>query len=220
MEHWFSYSLSDFLLFAPETYFRLFERYNEAVWPAQILALAVGVGMLWLAWRRQGMRLMALLFAAAWLLVAWAYFWERYQTINWAAAYFAAAAVVQAALLLFLALRPPGYSQRAHRSGFLLMAFAILLQPLIGPLTGLSWQGIQLFGLTPGPTAVATVGFSLLVSGLRRWLIFPLALVWCAIDATTAWGLDWPAGLLAPAVAVAFLLLGYPLQASRRTAAH
>ena len=34
MAVWLSYTLSDFLLFTPHTYYRLFELYNRAVWPA------------------------------------------------------------------------------------------------------------------------------------------------------------------------------------------
>ena len=33
MAVWLSYSLSDFLLFTPHTYYRLFELYNRAIWP-------------------------------------------------------------------------------------------------------------------------------------------------------------------------------------------
>ena len=53
MSEWWTYSLSDFLLFSPRTYYRLFELYNLAIWPAQILALALGLAILAL-WLRGG----------------------------------------------------------------------------------------------------------------------------------------------------------------------
>lgn len=219
MQHLLSYSLSDFLLFSPETYFRLFERMNEALWPLQIPLFAIALLLLWLAMQQRGLRILALIFAAAWLFVAWAFFEERYQSINWAGSYFALGAVVQALLLLHFAVWPAGFSQRGHRAALLLLAFALLIQPLIVPLSGRAWQGIELFGLTPDPTAVATVGFALLVSGWRRWLVLPLALSWCAITAATAWAMEWPAGVIAPAIAVATLLLGFPLQDRTRRGA-
>ena len=37
MSEWWTYSLSDFLLFSPRTYYRLFELYNLAVWPWHVL---------------------------------------------------------------------------------------------------------------------------------------------------------------------------------------
>ncbi|MEQ8651859.1 MAG: DUF6064 family protein [Kiloniellales bacterium] len=212
MQHLFSYALSDFLLFSPETYFRLFERMNEALWPLQMLLFGGVLLVLWLALKQRALRLLAVVFAVAWLLVAWVFFWDRYQSINWAGSSFAAAAVLQALLLLQFAVWPAGYSQRSQRPALLLLAFALLIQPLIVPLSGRSWQGVELFGLAPDPTAAASVAFVLLLSGWRRWLVMPLALLWCAISAATAWAMEWPAGLIGPAVAVAVLLLGVPLQ--------
>jgi len=56
MSEWWTYSLSDFLLFSPRTYYRLFELYNVAIWPLQIVGLALGVAIVGLllrdvAWR-------------------------------------------------------------------------------------------------------------------------------------------------------------------------
>lgn len=42
MSEWWTYSLRDFLLFSPHTYYRLFELYNQALWPLHLLALAIG----------------------------------------------------------------------------------------------------------------------------------------------------------------------------------
>ena len=60
MPEWWTYSLADFLLFSPRTYYRLIERHNDAVWPAQLVTLGLGVliaGLLrerawWRGWRR------------------------------------------------------------------------------------------------------------------------------------------------------------------------
>ena len=53
MSEWWTYRLSDFLMFSPRTYWRLIENYNQAIWPAQVVALAAGLVLLWLAadWR-------------------------------------------------------------------------------------------------------------------------------------------------------------------------
>ena len=42
MSEWWTYSLSDFLLFSPRTYRRLFELYNAQVWPAHLVAVGLG----------------------------------------------------------------------------------------------------------------------------------------------------------------------------------
>ena len=44
MSEWWTYRPSDFLMFAPRTYWRLFELHNEAWWPAQpLLVLALSL---------------------------------------------------------------------------------------------------------------------------------------------------------------------------------
>jgi hypothetical protein len=43
MFEWWTYRFSDFLLFSADTYYRLFELYNQAIWPAHVLVVALGV---------------------------------------------------------------------------------------------------------------------------------------------------------------------------------
>lgn len=210
MSEWLSYGLSDFLLFSPATYYRLFELYNLAVWPAQLAALALGLALLWLLARpTEGRRrLAAFLLAGCWLWVAVAYHAQRYATINWAADWFAAAFALQAALLLWLGLRPrPRPAARAVRqAGLALFVFALLLQPLLGPLLGRDWRQAELFGLAPDPTVAATLG-ALLALGPPRWLALPIPLLWCAVSGATLWAMAAPDALLLPLAGAAALLL-------------
>jgi len=43
MSEWWTYSLSDFLMFSSRSYYRLIESYNAAIWPAHLLALMAGL---------------------------------------------------------------------------------------------------------------------------------------------------------------------------------
>ena len=43
MSEWWSYSLSDFLMFSARTYFRQFELLNQALWPLQLAGLGAGL---------------------------------------------------------------------------------------------------------------------------------------------------------------------------------
>ena len=87
MSEWWTYTLSDFLLFSPRTYYRLLELYNVAIWPAQIAGGAIGLGVVALLAAKRGRRdrLIAGLLAACWLWIAWAFHYQRYAQINWAA---------------------------------------------------------------------------------------------------------------------------------------
>lgn len=195
MADWLTYSPSDFLLFAPRTYYRLFALYNESIWPGQFLALAVGVAIAALLLRRDAKRNRAVpaLLAACWLWVAWAYLLTRYDTINWAAKYFAAAFALQAVLLIAVSLRRRVHlgpsSDTKNRFGLALFIFALAVQPLAGPLLfDRPWMQTEIFALAPDPTAVATLGALLLsVRGRAAWLLMPVPLAWCAVSAMTLW---------------------------------
>lgn len=141
MSEWWTYGLSDFLMFSARTWQRTLELHNRAWFPFQALAtLAVAVLLFALRARaRRAPRAGLLLLAGACGLVAWAFHWQRYAPINWAALYFAIGFALQAVLLLWSAVapRPPGYADGALRRqiGDLLLAAAILY-PLIALAAG------------------------------------------------------------------------------------
>lgn len=215
MTEWWTYALSDFLLFSPRTYYRLFELHNRDVWPTQIATLAAGFGVLFLvvrnaAWRG---RIVSTLLAMCWLWVAWAFHFQRYAGINWAATWFAAGFAVEALLLLWIGsvrgkLEPivAGIGSRRRIAGIGLLLFALVVQPLIAPVSGRSWMQMEMFGIAPDPTVVATLGVLLPMRG-PRWLLFPVPLAWCAISGATLWTMGAVDALLMPFIAVLSVLL-------------
>ena len=84
MSEWWTYELSDFLMFAPATYWRLVELYNRGLWPGPVVAAAAGLaGWLASAVRPGGRgRFTLSVLAAAWCWVAWAFYWERLAQIR------------------------------------------------------------------------------------------------------------------------------------------
>ncbi len=213
MSEWWTYSLSDFLLFAPRTYYRLFELYNDEIWPAQILALALGAAIVVLLARGGDWpgRLIAALLAASWLFVAWAFHLERYATINWSAVYFAAGFALQALLLIWtgtirgrLVLRMDAHP--VDRVGLGLFLFALGGQPAIGRLMGRPWVQAEVLGVAPDPTAVATLGL-LLMAGRVPWALMVLPLLWCTVTGATLWTMAAPDALVTPLAALAAVVL-------------
>ena len=192
MSEWWTYRPSDFLLFAPRTYYRLFELYNQEIWPLHIVALAAGVTLLVLmrvrtAWSG---RVIAIVLAACWLWVAWAFHCQRYATINWAASYFAVGFALQALLLIWIGvaqdrLRLDSNPSTRARIGTAILWFALIVQPLLGLLVGRQWSQLELFGVAPDPTALATVGLLLAVNRVP-WVGLWLPLLWCLIGGMTA----------------------------------
>lgn len=200
MSEWWTYRLSDFLMFSPGTYWRLVELYNRDVWPAQLVALAAGLASLWLAAsRRAGAgRVLAALLATAWLWVGWAFHWQRYATINWAAPCFAVAFGIQAVLLVGLCVlsrdaHQPSTGVVARNLGWLLAVSGVLLYPLGVLLAGLPWTQAEVFGITPEPTALASLGLLLASrhppSRALRCLLAIIPTLSLLVGAATLWSM-------------------------------
>lgn len=191
MPEWWTYRLSDFLMFTPGTYYRLFERQNEALWPLQLFTLALGLVLTGTAWQVAGRRqVLPGLLAMVWVFVAWAFHWQDYAPINLAAKWFAAAFVLEALLLAGWAARMAATPTAASRSrvGLVMSLFGLGLLPLIGPLLGRSWTAVELFGLAPDPTATVTLGLLLMTGAPAPLLLIPL--LWCVVSWATLWAMD------------------------------
>jgi Family of unknown function (DUF6064) len=203
MSEWWTYSLSDFLMFSSRSYFRLIESYNAAIWPAHLLALVAGVIVLGaIARPRQHLqRSAALVLAAAWGWVAWAYHLERYAEINTAAPYFAAAFAVQALLLCWLAYRPGNAAPAPQPLAFGLSGLAILAYPLLAlARDGGTWRQAEVFGIVPDPTVVATLGVLLAWRAPAIFWLIPVN--WCLVSGATLMELKINHAWLLPALAL------------------
>lgn len=196
MGDWASYSLSDFLLFSPRAYWRMFELHNEALWPLPLVTLAAGIAALALVLfrPRQHARWIALILAVLWAWVAWSFFWQRYVEINWAAAYVAPAFALQAALLLVIGTWRDRliFDRRGaiRVIGLALIAFAILVYPLLAPAFGQPWMGAEIFGTAPDPTILGTLGFLLLARDRCISVLLLIPLLWCVTSGVTLWAMQ------------------------------
>lgn len=214
MDDWSSYSLTDFLLFAPRTYYRLFALHNADLWPLHLAVLGAGAGILVLAfgerppWRG---RAIAALLAAAWLFVAWAWLFQRYDGINFAGRWFALAFALQAGLILVLGvagdrLRPAPRAHPAGMAGAAIFAVALALYPLLAVAAGRGLATAEVFALAPDPTAVGTLGLLLLPARVP-WLLLAIPLAWCAVTGLTLWTMEAPDAFVAPLAALVVLAL-------------
>ncbi len=164
MSEWWTYSLSDMLLFSPRVYYRLFELHNHSLWPAQLLTVAAGLGMVFALARPSILlsRATFVVLGALWIWIAWAFFWERYATINWAAPYITPAYVLEGLMLIATGLLRNQFSfspaATFSRNAAIVLLMAILIgYPLIAPAVGRSWSSAEVFGIAPDPTALATL---------------------------------------------------------------
>lgn len=213
MTEWWTYRLSDFLLFSPRTYFRLFELYHQALWPWQ-LPVALGWVVLCVAWWRRAAwapRAWLLALSLAWAWVAWAFHAERYAAINWAATWFAAAFAVQAALLAAAALTVR-YVDRPPTTGPVLLTAALVLMPLLPPAFGRRWMETEGFGLTPDATALGTLGVLLMFAHAYRAasvILWMVPLTWCVVSSATLWAMDMPWAPVLPLACIWVVILAW-----------
>jgi hypothetical protein len=197
MSEWWTYRPSDFLLFAPRTYYRLVEAYNAELWPLQAVALGAALALVALSWRRarHAGRLVALALAFAWGFIAWRFHWERYATINWAAVYFAGAFALQAALLAWTGLVGGldygGTSRRRRYAGLALIVTALAVVPFAALAAGRPWRQLEVAGMSPDPTAILTLGL-LLVARRAHLALYIVPVLWCLASGLTLWTMKAP----------------------------
>ncbi|RTR01073.1 MFS transporter permease [Halomonas nitroreducens] len=223
MSEWWSYRPGDLLMISLRVYERLFVLHNQALWPGQWLALALGAGLLLALWRPgpARWRLAMAGLAAAWVFVAWAFLWQRYAPLNWGIRYLVPFFGLQALLLLATVLgRGARFSTSARGAsrglGLGLVTYAVFGHPLTAWLHGRGLAGAEVIGLTPDPLAIATLGVAVLVRPARRgWALLAIPALWCLTSAVTlqllgASGAWLPLAAVAIAVAARLLPAGRP----------
>ncbi|NRQ42386.1 MFS transporter permease [Rheinheimera sp. YQF-2] len=211
-----SYQLQDFIPFSAEVYFRLLERISESGWPLHILSLALGAAALVLAFfvrkYEQRGRLALLFIAPLWAWVAVVFFMQHYAQLNWAANYIAYAFLAQAILLLWLALTGAGFNTAAAAKtpaviGLAIAVTGLVIQPLMTALGGAGWWQAQVFGIHADPTAITTLGLTLmLLRGWRLWLVTVIPMLWLTLSSLTLWVLEATEAWLLFAVLAAVLM--------------
>jgi hypothetical protein len=205
---WLSYRPGDFLMFAPRTYWRLFELVNTAWWPAPLALWAAGAAALW-ARNRAALAVLALAWASAGSL----FLWERFAPIHWVAGWWAVVFGAVALLLLALALARDAWVFSATGTRQRLawaLGSAALLMPLVAPAAGRPWAQAEMFGLAPDPTALLTLALLLVLRAQAAWArwalraVWLLAIGWCLQSAATLATMEaWEAAVPALGAAVA-----------------
>lgn len=211
MAEWLDYTLNDFLLFLPETYWRLFEQVNISVWPLQpiLLASLLAVTLMAVQGRRHAGLVVGVAVAACWALVAYLFLATHYAPINWIISWVAPLSWSQAGLVL--ALGPRLQLQRVARIRWpsVLLIASALLYPVLAVLAGRPLVQAEVAGLAPDPTALLTIGIATLARrSFASVLICALPFAWLLFSTLT---------LVAMGEPMAFALGGLVLVASIAT---
>ena len=198
------FSLADFL--------GVFARYNQAVWPMQLVLYAAAALIVVLAlrpgprqWRAAGV-----LLAALWAWTGVVYHWAFFTRVNPAAYAFGALFVAQAAVTLLVAerggLRPAIRPDASGIAGAVLAGYALVIYPILIAAAGHTYPAAPTFG-APCPLTLFTFGiFAWADVRMPRWLLL-IPATWAVIATVAAVSLamtpDYaliPAALLASAI--------------------
>lgn len=217
------------LPFTREQFLAVFAQYNSDVWPAQILAYVLGLGMIILLLRssRTGNRIIGAGLAAMWAWTGIAYHWAYFASINKAALVFGALFVVQGAVFLYCATIRNRLSFGSSKEplawlGWVLVVYAAVAYPLLGLWLGHPPSELPMFGITPCPVAIFTFGLLLLTTApVSRWILV-IPLIWSLIGGSAAFLLgiqqDWL--LLVSGIAVPLLVFRDRARLRKGTVAH
>lgn len=200
------------LPFGAQEFFEVFGRYNEAVWPAQLILLGIAVWVVISLLRHEHPRLILVLLMALWLWAGLVYHITFFASVNPAAVVFGVLFVAQALIFVSFArasLVPVDRASPAARlAGRALVAYAVLGYPLLAHVVGHHYPETPTFG-APCPVTIFTLGVLLWFEWkLPRWTL-AIPLVWAVIGTLAAVQLSVPQdyGLAAAGLLTLFVLL-------------
>lgn len=211
------------LPFTHDQFLDVFARYNVAVWPTQVLAYLLAAAMIAALVRPAPAsgRLVGGGLAAMWLWTGIGYHWMFFADINKAAWLFGAIFVAQGLLLLFMTvvrdrIRFAPTNDLSSWVGWVFVAYAVVIYPLVGLATGSEYPGMPMFGITPCPVTIFTFGLLLLASSPVWWWLLVIPFIWSIVGGSAAVLLHVPQDwflLFSGIVAVPIILRGRRRQA-------
>jgi hypothetical protein len=202
------------LPFSQDAFFALFEQYNRAIWPAQIVAYGLALAALALTARPAAGadRAIAAILALAWAWNGAVYHLMFFATINFWADIFGGFFLIQAVLLIWTGVIRGRLAFRLGNDapswiGAALILFALVIYPLIGWLLGHAWPRAPMFGVTPCPMTIFTMGMLLLIAGRTPLHLIAIPVLWSLIGGTAAWFLGVTEDLALPVAGIGGLAI-------------
>jgi hypothetical protein len=213
------------LPFTTEQFFEVIQRYNETVWPAQILltALALGAVVLLFFRRPWSSRAIGSILALLWAWTGVAYHFAFFTRINPAAFAFGALFLVGAAAFVWFGVvrQTVRFAPARTTRGFVglaLVVYALVVYPLWSAASGHPYPTLPTFGL-PCPTTLFTVGMLCLAAGKGHWVTLVPPVLWSLVGVQAAFLFEViPDFALGVAALVALGLGASAFRAERRMA--
>ena len=202
------------LPFTVEQFLGVFVSYNDTVWPAQIVLNLLGILAIVSCFRASvPSRLIAAVLAVLWAWTGAVYHLLFFSQINPAAIVFGSLFIVQAGVFAYHGvirgdLRFGFDNSRQAYAGALLMAYGMVIYPVLGYFLGHRYPASPTFG-APCPTAIFTFGLLLWATGRVKWYMLMVPLAWSLVGfgAAVTLGIREDVGLLIAGGVAAGILL-------------
>jgi hypothetical protein len=185
--------------FTVDQFFDVFEVYNRAIWPAQIVAYVLGIAAVCLAARdiEVRSRIVAGILSVFWAWMGMVYHFIYFSQINPAARVFGVAFLLQGLILALFGMVFVKFRFRFTASpitfvGILFILYAIAIYPLIGKISGHSYPRSPIFGVTPCPATIFTFGLLLWASRPVPLYVVVIPFLWSLIGISAAINLRIP----------------------------
>jgi hypothetical protein len=171
----------------------VFARYNQAIWPAQVVAYVLGLAAVLLAIKhpRYSGRVISGVLAAYWLWAGVVYHGTFFSQINPAAVAFGGLFVVQGVLWLVVGVLRARLAFDARGGttaavGWACVLYAMLIYPVLGTLLGHGYPYAPVFGVAPCPITIFTFGLLLWTRAPVPKYLLVIPLLWSLIGFSAA----------------------------------
>ena len=198
--------------FTVTQFLNVFEDYNNAVFPAQIIFyLIASAAVVFVILKKYGV-LTGCVISFFWLWMGAVYHIAFFTSINKAAYLFGIFFIIQSLLTLYYSLRKKlSFSFKPDLyglTGIVLIVYALIIYPVIGMLAGHGYPQSPLLGL-PCPTTIFTFGLFLISDKRFPVTLLIIPFLWSIIGFTAAinFGIKEDTGLLISGILALILIL-------------
>lgn len=198
--------------FTISQFLKVFEDYNNAVFPAQILFYLIAAAVTFFAIRKKHSAITGSVISFFWLWMGIVYHIAFFTSINKAAYVFGIFFIIQSLLTLYFVIRkklsfafkPDLYGL----TGLILIFYALIIYPVIGILAGHGYPQSPLLGL-PCPTAIFTFGLFLMSDKKFPVTLLIIPFLWSVLGFTAAinFGIKEDTGLLVSGILALIMIL-------------
>lgn len=181
--------------FTSDEFLGVFERYNTAVWPSQLILYALAVIVLFSVYRKdtRGRQVSFAILSLLWAWMGFVYHITYFSAINKMAYGFGLLFLVQSFVFVYAGVIRDNLSfgNRMDAStiiGLIFVAYALVGYPILGIFLGHTYPKSPTFGV-PCPTTIFTFGVLMFTSQRISFFVLLIPLLWSIVGFSAAFEL-------------------------------